>query len=203
MRVRNRGHNSERTTILDIAKEAGVSNATVSRVINNIGNVNPGSRERVIRAMTQLGYVANNQARSLAGGRAYMVGLLVPDLGTGYIGEIIRGIDDELEKAQYNLMLLAAHRRKVKESLFVNSIAQGTADGLLLILPRNSEAYLESLRRRKFPYVLVDHQAIDDLGPSVGTTNWQGGFDATAYLIKLGHRRIGFITGKLELGCSH
>jgi LacI family transcriptional regulator len=203
MRVNNRGQNSDRITIIDIGKEAGVSYATVSRVINNKGNVNPESRERVLRAMTQLGYVANSQARSLAGGRSYVVGLLVQDLGNAYSGEIIRGIDEELAKAQYNLMLFTTHRRKVKESLFVTTLTQGSADGLLLILPRNSEAYLESLRRRKFPYVLVDHQGIDDLGPSVGAKNWQGGSDATTYLINLGHRRIGFITGSLELGCSH
>jgi LacI family transcriptional regulator len=202
MRVNNRGQNSERITIIDIGKEAGVSYATVSRVINNKGNVNPAARERVLRAMTQLGYVANTQARSLAGGRSYVVGLLVQDLGTGYIGEVVRGIDDELAKAQYNLMLFTTHRRKVKESLFVTTLTQGTADGLLLILPRNAGAYLESLRRRKFPYVLVDHQGIDELGPSVGATNWQGGYDATNYLIKLGHQRIGFITGTPDLGCS-
>lgn len=202
MRVNNRGPKSERITIIDIGKEAGVSYATVSRVINNKGNVNPEARERVLRAMTQLGYVANTQARSLAGGRSYIVGLLVQDLGTGYTGEIIRGMDDELAKAQYNLMLFTTHRRKVKESLFVTTLTQGMADGLLLILPRNAESYLDSLRRRKFPYVLVDHQGIDELGPSVGASNWQGGYDATSYLIKLGHRRIGFITGSPELGCS-
>jgi LacI family transcriptional regulator len=202
MRANQRDKDSDRITIIDIGKEAGVSYATVSRVINNKGNVNPDARERVLRAMTQLGYVANVQARSLAGGRSYVVGLLVQDLGTGYIGEIIRGIDDELAKAQYNLMLFTTHRRKVKESLFVTNLTKGSADGLLLVLPRNAEAYLESLRRRKFPYVLIDHQGIDELGPSVGASNWQGAFDATSYLIKLGHRRIGFITGTLELGCS-
>lgn len=202
MRVNNRAQNSDRITIIDIGKEAGVSYATVSRVINNKGNVNPGARERVLRAMTQLGYVANTQARSLAGGRSYVVGLLVQDLGTGYSGEIIRGIDDELAKAQYNLMLFTTHRRKVKESLFVTTLTQGTADGLLLILPRNAEAYLDSLRRRKFPYVLVDHQGIDEFGPSVGASNWKGGYDATTYLIELGHRRIGFVAGTPELGCA-
>ena len=202
MRVKKRGQNEDRITIIDIGKEAGVSYATVSRVINNKGNVNPESRERVLRAMTQLGYVANTQARSLAGGRSYVVGLLVQDLGTGYIGEVIRGIDDELAKAQYNLMLFTTHRRKVKESLFVTTLTQGSSDGLLLVLPRNAVAYLDSLRRRKFPYVLIDHQGIDELGPSVGASNWQGGYDATNYLIELGHRRIGFIMGTPELGCS-
>lgn len=202
MRQRNGDKNLGNITIIDVASEAGVSYATVSRVINNKGNVNPDSRERVLRAMAELGYVANLQARSLAGGRSNVVGLLVQDLGTSYIGEIIRGIDAELANAHYDLMLYTTHRRKVKESAYVATLTRGMADGLLLVLPRNTEAYLETLQRRHFPYILIDHQGIDQFGPSVGATNWQGAYDATQYLIELGHRRIGFITGAMELGCS-
>jgi LacI family transcriptional regulator len=70
------------------------------------------------------------------------------------------------------------------------------------VLPRNPEAYLESLRQRRFPYVLIDHQGIDETGPAVGATNWQGAYDATRHLLGLGHRRIGFITGQVDMGCS-
>ena len=87
-------------TIVDVAREAGVSYATVSRVINNKGYINPETREKVLRAVTKLGYVVNQQARSLAGGRSQVVGLLVRDLGTSYIGEIIHGIDEELAKTK-------------------------------------------------------------------------------------------------------
>jgi LacI family transcriptional regulator len=99
-------------------------------------------------------------------------------------------------------MLYTTHRRKAKESAYVDAIARGLADGLLLILPRNPGAYLESLRLQNFPYVLIDHQGIGDYARSVGATNWQGAYDATRYLLELGHRRIGFITGAMDLGCS-
>src|SRR5512134_673689 len=92
-------------TIMDVAQEAGVSYATVSRVINNKGYINPETRERVMLAVTKLGYVVNQQARSLAGGRSQVVGLVVPGVDNAYIGEIIRGIDEELTKQSYNLML--------------------------------------------------------------------------------------------------
>jgi LacI family transcriptional regulator len=128
--------------------------------------------------------------------------LLVRDLGTGYIGEIVRGIDVELADSQYDLMLYTTHRPKTKEAAYVTMLTRGLADGLLLVLPRNPEAYLESLRQRRFPYVLVDHQGIDDKGPAVGATNWQGAYDATHHLIELGHRQIGFITGSMDLGCA-
>ena len=190
-------------TIMDVAQEAGVSYATVSRVVNNKGYIKPETRERVMRAVTRLGYVANQQARSLASGRSQVIGLLVPGLETAYIGEIIRGIDEELASASYDLMLYTAHRRRTRESAYVATLTQGMADGLLLVLPRDPGAYLETLRRRRFPYVLIDHQGIDDAGPAVGATNRQGGYDATRHLIELGHRRIGFITGSLDLGCSN
>ena len=77
----------------------GVSYTTVSRVINDKGNVKPETRERVLMAMTRLGYVVDQRARSLAGGRSQVIGLFVHDLGTSYIGEVIRGIDAELAPA--------------------------------------------------------------------------------------------------------
>jgi LacI family transcriptional regulator len=76
------------------------------------------------------------------------------------------------------------------------------AEGMLLVLPRSPGAYIESLRDRNFPFVLIDHQGIDDQGPAVGATNWQGSFNAAEYLISLGHKRIGFITGSMDLGSA-
>jgi LacI family transcriptional regulator len=188
-------------TIFDVAREANVSYSTVSRVINNKG-VSAEKRERVLRAMAELGYVANLQARSLAGGKSNIIGLLVHSLTVEYFGEIARGVDEELAAAQYDLMLYTTHRRKGRESAYVTRLTRNLVDGLLLVLPRNSEAYLETLRHRRFPHVLVDHQGVDFEVPSVGATNWQGGYEGTRYLIELGHQRIGFITGDMTLGCA-
>lgn len=192
----------EKVTIVDVAREAGVSYATVSRVVNNKKSVEPETRERVLMAMTRLGYVVDQRARSLAGGRAQVIGLLVRDLGSGYIGEIVRGIDAELAVAQYELMLYTTHHRKTKESVFVTTLTRGLADGLLLILPSEPEAYMDTLLHHHFPYVLIDHQGIGKNCPLVRATNEQGGYDATRYLIELGHRRIGFITGRMHMGCA-
>src|SRR5207253_1875401 len=134
---------------------------------------------------------------SLAGGPSRIVGLLVQDFRSSYTGEIIRGIDAELGAAGYDLILYTTHRRKAKESAYVSAITRGMADGLLLILPRHPAAYLESLRHQHFPYILIDHQGIGDYIRSVGATNWQGAYDATRYLIELGHQRIGFVTGDM------
>ncbi len=189
-------------TIFDVAQAAGVSYATVSRVLNNKAHVKPEKREAVLRAMTRLGYVVNQQARSLAGGRAYVIGLLVPGLVNSYLGTIVRGIDDALDAAQYDLMLYTTHRRKTKEPAYVAAITRGVTDGLLLVLPRDPASYLESLQRQHFPYILIDHQGLGDYHHSVGATNFQGAYTATRHLIELNHQRIGFITGTPDLGCA-
>ena len=193
---------AHKITIVDVAAEAGVSYGTVSRVINNDIHVKQETRERVVNAMQQLGFVANRQARSLAGGKSNSIGVLVPDLGTGYIGEIIRGIDAELGLSNLDLILYTTHRTASKEANYVANLAKGMVDGLLLVLPRNPADYIGTLTNRNLPFVLIDHQGIGSDCPAVGATNWQGAYNATEYLIKLGHERIGFITGWMDLGCA-
>jgi LacI family transcriptional regulator len=193
---------TSKVTIVDVAAAAGVSFGTVSRVINNDVHVKPETRTRVQEAMERLNFVANRQARSLAGGRSNLIGVMVPDLGTGYIGEIIRGIDAELFDTSYDLMLFTTHRAAVKEANYVANLVQDTVDGLLLVLPRNPVDYIGTLEARNFPYVLIDHQGNGENCPAVGATNWQGAYNATDYAIKLGHTDIGFITGWLDLGAA-
>lgn len=192
----------QEVTIKDVAQAAGVSYATVSRVINNYKHVTPDKRERVINAMIRLGYVVNQQARSLAGGRSGVIGLLVPDVGNGYVGEVIRGIDAELAANQYDLMLYTTHRHPTKESIYVATLTRGMTDGLLLLLPLNPSAYLDALHQKQFPYVVIDHQGFDDFSPTIIARNFEGAYNAVRYLIELGHRRIGFVAGTPELASA-
>jgi LacI family transcriptional regulator len=193
---------TSKVTIIEVAEKAGVSFGTVSRVINNDIHVKQETRERVLDAMKNLGYVANRQARSLAGGKSNIIGVLVPDLGTGYTGEIIRGIDAELSLTNLDLILYTTHRTASKEANYVANLAKGMVDGMLLVLPRSPADYIGTLSHRNFPFVLIDHQGTGRNCPAVGATNWQGAYRATEYLIKLGHTRIGFITGSMDLGCA-
>ncbi len=152
--------------------------------------------------MDELGYVANKQARILAGGRSRTIGVLVPDLGTGYVGEIMRGIDSELSLNNLDLVLYTTHRIANKEASYIANLATGVVEGLLLLLPRSPVDNIGSLIQRNFPFVLIDHHGTGRDCPAVGATNWQGAYNATEYLIKLGHKRIGFITGSMDMGCS-
>jgi len=184
-------------TILDVAREANVSYSTVSRVLSGFEFVKESTKQRVLEAVDRLGYVVNPQARSLAGGKSRVIGLLVPALDNGYSNEIVRGIDAELNKLDYDLLLYTTHRDNGKEASYAVKLTKGLADGLLLIVPLLDNTYTEALQAQSFPYVLVDQGAPNSF--IVDCTNWQGAYDATQYLIQLGHKRIGFITGLMAL----
>ena len=98
--------------------------------------------------------------------------------------------------------MYTTHRTPSKESNYVANLATGMVDGLLLVLPRSPADFIGNLTQRKFPFILIDHQGAGRECPAVGATNWQGGYNATEYLISLGHTRIGFITGSMDLGCA-
>lgn len=191
--------NPKPATIIDVAKAAGVSISTVSRVLNNYEHVRPPLRSRVLEAMDHLSYVPNPQARRLVGGKSGVLGLLVPALGSEYVGEIVRGVDDELAEVECDLILYTTHRHRAKEDFYARKIANGLADGLLVVVPIVGEGYLDGLRAANFPHVLVDVDYSDGKSWSVGITNWQGAYDAVRYLTELGHRRIGMITDVMEL----
>jgi LacI family transcriptional regulator len=194
---------SNNVTIIDVAREAKVSYSTVSRVVNNFPHVKPETRQRVEAAMAKLGYVVNLKARSLAGGRSQVVGMLIYELDTSYHVEIVKGVDAEIANSDYDLMLSTTHKRRGKESTYVTQLTQGMADGLLIVLPRNLEAYKGDLDRKRFPYVLIDHPGLEcDDCNAVLTANWQGAYDATLHLIKLGHKRIAFVTGFIEVASA-
>ena len=186
-------------TIFDIAQASGVSYSTVSRVLNGYEFVKASTRHRVLATAEALGYVPNVQARSLAGGKSRVIGLLVPRLDNGYINEICWGIDKALAKAGYDLMLYTTHHHRDKESKYVKAISNGLTDGLLLLIPLLPASYLATLRERQFPYVLIDQSDASGQSSVVDATNRQGAYDATAYLLALGHRRIGFISGIPEI----
>ncbi len=189
-------------TIYDVAREAGVSYSTVSRTLTGFEFVKPSTREKVLRAAEKLGYVPNQQARSLAGGRSNLIGVLVPGLSDGYVGEILRGVDEALAESNYNLILYTTHRYQGKESTYAATIMNSGVDGLLLVVPLISTPYLEVLYKQDFPYVVIDQTDKTQKGSVVSGTNWQGAYEATQYLIELGHHRIGFIAGLAGLNSA-
>jgi len=197
---RKKSHNS--VTIVDVARAAGVSYSTVSRVLSGFEFVNDDTRKKVLQAAEAMGYVVNLQARSLAGGRSNIIGLLAPAINNGYISEIVRGIDEELARSDYDLMLYTTHRYAGKEAFYVKTIVNGLVDGLILLAPLIPANYMQALPSHDFPLVLIDQANSGPNTTTVDATNWQGAYEATQYLLGLGHRRVGFITGYMEISSS-
>ena len=189
---------SSDVTIRDIAKLSGVSYSTVSRALSGADVVNVATRSRVLEAAERLGYVVNRQARSLAGGGHQVIGLLVHGLESDYFGQILKGVDEALAQANFEMMLFTTHRHRDKEIGHVTRMMSGLTDGLLIVSPEGHQEYIRSLQEKAVPYVLVDVSAADE-GVTVSATNAKGAYDATHYLLMLGHRRIGFVTGNLNL----
>ncbi len=195
----NSSKKKQNITITDVARASGLSCATVSRVLSGYEFVRETTRHRVMEAVEQLGYVANLSARRLAGGHSRIIGLLVPNLDNSYVGTIAQGIDQALSLTNYDPVLYTTHRHPGKETYYVNTIANGLTEGLLLVAPQVPATYLDMLRERDFPYVLIDQADDTENSSVVESTNFQGAYEATLYLNELGHTRIAFITGALAI----
>ena len=186
----------------DVARAAGVSLASVSRVINGHPHVTPAVTGRVEDAMAQLGYVANPTARALAGGRTQVIGLLTQEVQNPFSYAVISGVDEAVSALGYDFLLCTTHARREKEAEYAARLSGGMVDGLLVILPRGLPDYVGDLRAASFPFVLIDYDA-DAPGCSVvNATNRQGARAAIGHLLELGHRRIGFITGRPNVGAT-
>ena len=196
------GKTGKKVTIKDVAKAAGVSYATVSRVINE-QSVSAEKRARVTHAIRELGYVVNTSARSLAGGNTRIVGVLAPHLGNEYVSQILQGIDTALREHDYDLMLYTTQQRADKEARYTQALANGMIDGVLLLVPFYPDKYLATLRGQRFPHVVIDQNENTGSSPKVTANNYQGAQAATRYLLELGHRRIGFLQGIPEIASTH
>ncbi len=182
-------------TIIDVARAAGVSHSTVSRVLNRHPNIRPETRERVEEAVASLGYVPNLSARSLARGRPSVVAMTLFNIGSPYSVGLVRGVDAELIDAGLHLLLYATRRGQGTE--FADLIASGLAQGLLVAGVSDGDAFIEELVQREFPVILIDQ-----IGPTIADSivgdNEAGAAAAVDHLLDLGHRRIGIITGDID-----
>ena len=192
-----------RCTISDVARETGVSVSTVSRVLNGKPEVSPATVAAVEQAITRLGYVANRSAQRLAGARAGAIGLLVPTL-TDYLIEIMRGVSEVLTDAGHDMVVYSFDylHGQGKTRPYTSVLSRSAVDGLIVVLPAYMDSsFLEAYQRER-PVVLIDDKSENVVYPTVGAANVDGALQATRYLLALGHRRIGFITGNRKLSAA-
>ena len=183
-------------TIKEIADLAGVSIATVSRVVNGHSDVSTETREAVQRVIREHGYTANRSARALSGGRTGLVGVTVPRVQPSYFSSIIDGAAEALEEQDSRIVLCPTKHEHELEVSLLDRLMHGTTDGALLVLPEETNEELNVLLHHGYRFVVVDpRKPVDERIPAVSAANSAGATKATRYLLGLGHRRIAAITG--------
>ena len=190
-----------RVTIADVAREAGVSKTTVSRVINTKGEVDGSTAARVREVIAQLGYVPSSGAVGLARGSSRTVGMLVPSLTWPWMGELLQGVVDTVEAADYGLLLFTCNRGSESVERFTSQVSARAFDGLVVVEPENTLDHLTELHRGGLPIVLIDDRGHHPEFPSVVTTNHEGGASAARHLRDAGRTRPVVITGPEHFGC--
>ncbi|MGW7432280.1 LacI family DNA-binding transcriptional regulator [Streptomyces sp. NPDC054861] len=190
-----------RVTIADVAREAGVSKTTVSRVLNTGAEVDAATAARVREVIGVLGYVPSSGAVGLARGSSRTIGMLIPSLTWPWVGEVLQGVADTVEAAGYGLLLFTCNRGADSVAHFAGQVSARAFDGLLVVEPENTLDTITAMHRRGLPVVLVDDRGHHPEFPSVATTNHAGGSSAAAHLAASGRTRPLVITGRRVFGC--
>lgn len=188
-------------TLAQVAERAGVSTATVSMVLRNRGRISQATRERVLKALDDSGYVYNQTAANLRNRSSNQVGLLLHDITNPFYGEMTAGLSHEMERHEMLLFLANSEESGERQQKFVDSLMRNNACGMVLCAARETpRTFFDSLKRRNIPAIMVVRPVNDPDFDFVGTDNFLGTQMATAHLLKLGHRHIAFIGGSQSSG---
>lgn len=181
-------------TIREVARRAGVSVATVSRVLNHSGPVRDETRRRVEEVARALRYAPNVTARSLSTRRTHTLAAILPDLYGEFFSEVIRGLDQTAQAGGYNLLISSSHRDRRGVEAALRAL-RGRVDGLILMAPDIDAGTLLSDLPESLPVVLVNSPVVGTGFDSINIDNYGGAYAMTRHLTERGHRRIAFIKG--------
>ena len=185
-----------RATIREIAELAGVSIATVSRVMNGREDVSAETRELVQRIVRERGYTTNRSARGLSAGKTGLIGGTVPMLHYPYFSYLLAGVADALYEQDMRLVLCPTMHEHEREVTLLERLMHGTTDGAVIILPEESSDELELLLNHGYHFVVIDPLLpLKHRIPAVSAAHTAGADQAMKHLLDLGHRRVGQITG--------
>lgn len=187
------------STILDVAKLAGVSTATVSRVINSPEAVRDQTRKKVIRAMKICNYKYNALARGFATKQSNTIGLIIPNINNPVFADSTQGVQDCADKRKVQVILGNSYYQYDQEEKLVNTLREKQVDGLIITTTKLKGAVLKTLLDEDFPFVLLFSTIKGGPMSAVGVDNYRGGYRATEHLVTLGHRRIGMVAGSFSI----
>ncbi|HYO12889.1 MAG TPA: LacI family DNA-binding transcriptional regulator [Thermoanaerobaculia bacterium] len=181
-------------TIKDVAREAGVSVATVSRAFSGKGPVQEETRHRVLDVAARLRYAPNAAARSLTTNRTGTLGVLLPDLYGEFFSEVIRGIDLAARKSGYHVLVSSSHSDRSEVEAVLRAL-RGRVDGLIVMSPEVDAQALQANLPATLPVVLLNCRVEGGGFESINIDNYGGSLGMTRHLLSLGHRRIAFVQG--------
>jgi LacI family transcriptional regulator len=188
-------------TIQEVARQAGVSVSTVSSVLNGKVDVANDTRDHILAVINKLGYTSNLAAKSMRSHRKNLIGLVVPDIGFPYSIEIMKGINRAIAESKFDLLVyttgdIRKNGTALHEQHYVSLLNNSVTDGVIIVASAASDFITNA------PIVAVDPHIINPNYPYVQGTNYQSTLELMQYLLDLGHRRIGFISGRPEIASA-
>ncbi|MED1953572.1 substrate-binding domain-containing protein [Brevibacillus centrosporus] len=180
-----------------MAQLANVSIATVSRVLNNSKPVRPELREKVMKAVEETSFQPNAIARSLVNKETRIIGVMIPDISNSFYSNLIYGIDSVISEYDYSMFLAISDEAVEKELKYLRLFKEKQIDGVILASIHFLEGHIQHLHEMEVPMVVTGHDLHGYQVPTVNVNNVQAAYDATAYLISQGHRRIACVSGPL------
>ncbi|MFC4022502.1 catabolite control protein A [Oceanobacillus longus] len=183
-------------TIYDVAREANVSMATVSRVVNGNPNVKPTTRKKVLATIERLGYRPNAVARGLASKKTTTVGAIIPDISNIFFSELARGIEDIATMYKYNIILSSSDQNKDKELQLINTMLEKQVDGILFMGGNITDEHTHQFKTSSVPIVLASTYDPTDTIPTVNIDYELAAYEATKHLIEKGHKQPALVASK-------
>ncbi len=187
-------------TMKDVARRAGVSSATVSRVLNDDHLVSTAARDRVMQAVAELGYRPNRIARSLRRQRSETIGVVVSDIENPHFSRAVRAIEDAAYKRGYRVVLCNTDETPRKQRDYLQVLADEQVVGVILAPADPADSMIGKLLDMGVPIVAFDRSVQDERADAVLADNVQAARTATEHLLDLGLERVGFIGGRPEIG---
>lgn len=186
-------------TIKDVARKAGVSISTVSRVINESKPVSPEARRKVIKAIDELGYRPNEIARSLVTKKSNVIGVIVDDIGSSYVAQIVRGIEEVGHMYNYDILLCSTYGDKEAEERFTQLLLQKQVAAIILLSEIYNEEVISYLKYASIPFVYLNKYYNVLESPTVRINNYLASKKVMDYLIKCGHKNIAYVTQEKDI----
>lgn len=185
-------------TIYDVAREANVSMATVSRVVNGNPNVKPSTRKKVLEVIERLEYRPNAVARGLASKKTTTVGVIIPDISNIFYAELARGIEDVATMYRYNIILSNSDLSEEKELTLLDNMYGKQVDGIVMMTERVTTSLADKMSHSPVPIVLAGSVDEDNTLPAVNIDYTEAAYEAVKQLIASGNTRIAFISGSFN-----